>query len=147
MIKGKAEIAINQTQQNVFDFIVRDFTSNYRRWSPEVLQLEMLTEGPIRVGSQARQIRMDQGRKSDTTFRVVSLQDPSVVTFAESSNQFQSSYQLRTFDDQTVLTFSFELIRLEFYMRPFEKLIRVAIQDGADRVARNIKMLIESDTA
>jgi hypothetical protein len=32
-------------------------------------------------------------------------------------------------------------------MRPFEKLIRVAVQDGAERTVRNLKRLIETETA
>ena len=45
--------------------------------------------------------------------------------------------------DQTRLTFVFELTRLDFFMRPFEKLIRVAVQEGAQRTVRNIKGLLE----
>jgi hypothetical protein len=30
-------------------------------------------------------------------------------------------------------------------MRPFEKLIRAAVQDGAERVVQNIKRLVESE--
>jgi hypothetical protein len=29
-------------------------------------------------------------------------------------------------------------------MRPFEKLIRVAVQDGTEKTVRNIKKLVES---
>jgi hypothetical protein len=36
---------------------------------------------------------------------------------------------------------------MEFLMRPFEKLIRIAIQDGAGRVVRNIKGLVERQPA
>jgi hypothetical protein len=30
-------------------------------------------------------------------------------------------------------------------MRPFEKLIRAAVQDGAERVVQNIKRLVENE--
>lgn len=39
------------------------------------------------------------------------------------------------------------LIQLELYMRPFEKLIRVSVQDGAERVVRSIKGLVERESA
>ncbi|HWP00375.1 MAG TPA: hypothetical protein VNL74_07095 [Methylococcus sp.] len=45
------------------------------------------------------------------------------------------------------LTFEFVLLQLELYMRPFEKLIRVVIQDGAERTVRNLKRLIEIEAA
>jgi hypothetical protein len=47
--------------------------------------------------------------------------------------------------EQTRLTFTFELTRIDFFMRPFEKLIRIAIHDGAGRVVRNIKGLVERE--
>jgi len=34
------------------------------------------------------------------------------------------------------VTFTFELQRLELLMRPFERLIRFAVQDGAERLVR-----------
>jgi hypothetical protein len=46
--------------------------------------------------------------------------------------------------EHTHLTFIFELAQLNLALRPFEKLIRIAAQDGAERVIRNLKGLIES---
>jgi hypothetical protein len=43
------------------------------------------------------------------------------------------------------LTFTFELQRLDMMMRPFEKLIRTAVQHGAQRTVRNLKQLIETE--
>jgi hypothetical protein len=146
VVKGRAEITISQPQERVYDFIVKDFPTNYRRWSPEVQKLEMLTSGPLRVGTQARQVRLDQGRRSDTVFKVVALEPPGRICFAERSNKFHSEYRFDSLGEQTRLCFSFTLTRLELYMRPFEKLIRIAVQEGADRVVRNIKTLIEKDT-
>ncbi|MCK7502534.1 MAG: hypothetical protein MZW92_81455 [Comamonadaceae bacterium] len=43
------------------------------------------------------------------------------------------------------MTFTFELERLEPRLRPFEKLIRIALQDGAKRTVRKLKLLIEKE--
>jgi hypothetical protein len=43
----------------------------------------------------------------------------------------------------TRLTFRFELLELEMFMRPFQKLIRYAIEDGAESTVENIKNLID----
>jgi hypothetical protein len=43
------------------------------------------------------------------------------------------------------VTFTFELERLEPRLRPFEKLIRIALQDGAKRTVRKLKLLIEKE--
>jgi hypothetical protein len=69
------------------------------------------------------------------------------LEFAESTDLFRTGYWLATEGDQTRLEFGFELRRLELYMRPFEKLIRLAIQEGAERVVRNIKTLAARELA
>jgi hypothetical protein len=43
------------------------------------------------------------------------------------------------------LTFIFELTEIQLFMRPFEKLIRVVVQEGAERTVRNLKRLTETD--
>ena len=42
------------------------------------------------------------------------------------------------------MIFVFELLKLEFYMWLFEKLIRSATREGAHRVVHNIKGLLEA---
>ena len=146
MIQARASILVKAPPQQVYDFVVVGFARNYRRWSPEVQRLDILSPGPLRVGSRARQVRVDQGRCSDNTFRVVALESPTHIQFAESSDKFRTVYQMEPVGDQTRLTFVFELRRLELYMRPFEKLIRVAVQEGSDCVVRNIKGLVERES-
>ena len=145
MVKARADILIRRPQKLVYGFVARDFFANYPRWSPEVQRLEVLTPGPLRVGSRARQVRIDQGRRSESTFRVTALEDPVRLEFAEGSDLFRIGYRLDPAGEQTRLSFAFELTRLELYMRPFEKLVRIAVQDGAERVVRNIKALVERE--
>lgn len=145
MVKARADILIPRPPELVFGFVARDFFANYPRWSPEVRRLEVLTPGPVQLGSRARQVRIDQGRQSESTFRVTALEAPVRLEFAEGTDLFRTAYLLQPVGAQTRLTFVFELNRLEFFMRPFEKLIRVAIQDGAERVVRNIKGLVEQE--
>jgi hypothetical protein len=146
MHTARASSLIAAPPEIVYEFIAVDFARNYRRWSPEVQRLDILTPGPLRVGSRARQVRIDQGRRSDHTFRVVAMEPPRRVSFAESADRFHIEYRMEPVEDQTRLTFLFELRRTGFYMRPFEKLIRVAMQEGAVRVVGNIKRLIEGDS-
>lgn len=99
------------------------------------------------MGSRARQVRVDQGRRSDTCFRVDALEAPHRVRFVELSRKFVGEYTMSERDRRTQLRFEFRLQKLELYMRPFEKLIRMAIQDGSERTVRNIKLLAERDAA
>ncbi len=142
MVKARASILIDRPAEPVFDFIAVNFAYNYRRWSPEVKRLDVLTPGPLRVGSRVRQVRVDRGRQSDTTFQVVSWEPPNRVRFAELSGIYRIEFRLDPVGGQTRFTFSFELTRLEFYMRPFTKLIRMAIQDGAETTVHHVKTLL-----
>ncbi len=147
MVRTQASTFIARPAEQVFIFIAVDFFQNYKRWSPEVVSLERKSEGPVRVGTIGRQVRVDQGRRTESTFRVSRFETAKRIDFQGTSNPFRVSYQLDTVSDKTRLTFTFELLRLELFMRPFEKLIRVALQEGAERVVHNIKRLIETEVS
>lgn len=149
MVKAQASILIERPADAIFGCLVDDFERNYKRWSPEVQRLEMLTPGPLRVGARARQVRVDQGRRTDTTFQVRTLERPRRVCFAEVRGQYRIDYVVEPVGDKPSssvnrLTFGIQLTRLELYMRPFEKLIRAAVQEGASRTVGNIKHLVEA---
>ena len=147
MIRTSASAEINRPTPAVFAFVVDDFVRNYPRWSPEVKSLRPLSEGPLRPGWRARQVRVDQGRRTATDFEVVALDPHRRVAFQGVRDPYYIDFQL---DDHgaglTQLTFTFELGQLGLAFRPFEKLIRHAVQSGVDRVARNLKYLVEAET-
>ena len=145
MVSASADTLIERPPEPVFDFVALNFFKNYQRWSPEVQQLEVLSPGPIGLGSAARQVRVDEGRQTDTTFEVVAFDQPNRLEFLERGNRYRISYRLEPVGGHTQLTFAIELIRLDLLMRPFAKLIRAAIQDGAERVVCNIKGLVEQE--
>ena len=62
---------------------------------------------------------------------------------------YKHSYLLESNEQKqpTRLTFRFELLEIEVFMRPFEKLIRSAIEDGAENTVENIKNLIALESA
>jgi hypothetical protein len=145
MISAKADALIFNEIEPVFRFVALDFTKNYPRWSPEVSTLEPLTPGPVQTGFQARQIRVDQGHKTDSIFEVSEIIALRRVIFRGITAPYVSTYE---FDDQkgsTRLTFTFELREIEPRLRPFEKLIRFALEDGAKRTVKRLKLLIERD--
>ena len=150
MVRAQASILIERPADAIYGCLVDDFERNYKRWSPEVQRLDLLTPGPLRVGTRARQVRVDQGRRTDTTFQVRTLERPQRVCFAEIRNQYRIDYVVEAVGDQrkravSRLTFGIQLSRLELYMRPFEKLIGAAVQEGATRTVSNIKRLVEAE--
>ena len=145
MIKAKADALIFHEIEPVFRFVALDFPKNYPRWSPEVSKLEPLTAGPVQAGYQARQIRVDQGHKTDSIFEVSEMVVESRVIFRGINAPYVSTYEFEDLKASTRLTFTFELRELEPRLRPFEKLIRIALEDGAKRTVKRLKLLIERE--
>jgi hypothetical protein len=143
---GTGSIVINKPVENVFNFIAVDFFENYPRWSPEVQELELLSTPPLKLNSLVRQVRIDNGQRSESTFKITTYQVNQKLVFEGVSNAYRCSYGFVSTNPptNTQITFTFELLKLELFMLPFEKLINIAVQEGAKRTVRNLKNLIES---
>lgn len=89
---GKASGLIRLPLEVVYKFVAEDFFENYPRWSSEVIDLKKLSDGPLREGSQMRQVRIDHGRKSDSTFKITDLRPQSRIAFDGVSNKYRCIY-------------------------------------------------------
>lgn len=145
MLSVQASAQIARTAGEVFDFVALGFFEHYRRWSPEVVSLTQTSPGPIRVGTTARQVRVDFGRRTEASFRVSALEPGRRIEFQGMSTPFHVAYWFADRPGGMQLGFRFELARLELYLRPFEGLIRRVADEGAVRVVGNIKALIEAE--
>ncbi len=147
MVRTQSRVEIARPVATVFDFVVHDFFDNYPRWSPEVVELEALDGAGVAIGSRARQVRLDHGRRSVTEVRVTAFSEPHHVEFAsEHSPWFRIRFDFTAVDaDTTAVVFTFELTRVELYMRPFQRLIRRAIDNGAQRSMAELKHLVETE--
>ena len=147
MINATSSIAIARRPGIVYDFVVVRFFDNYPRWSREVVELEPLGSRRVEHGTRGRQVRIDQGRRSESEFEVTHIEPGRSVCFdGRRAASFRIRYHFEAAGDaSTRLHFEFRLERVDLFMRPFEKLIRLAIQDGADRTVRNIKHLVEQE--
>jgi hypothetical protein len=143
---GTASIVINKPVNKVFNFIAVDFFENYPRWSPEVQELELLSAPPLQLNSLLRQVRIDNSQRSESTFKITTYKVDQKLVFEGVSNAYRCSYDFVSTNPSrnTQITFTFELLKLELFMLPFEKLISIAVQDGANRTVRNLKNLLES---
>ena len=93
------------------------------------------------MGTQCRQVRIDQGKRSESTFEVTVFQPGKRICFEGISNPYRCDYVLNSDKrlSESNISFTFELLKLELFMRPFEKLIRVAVQEGTEKTVINIK--------
>lgn len=145
---GKATIQIEHPVEYVFIFVGEHFFDNYPKWALEVAKFSPLDGNKVFVGAKARQIRMEQGQAVESVFEVTQYEPAQVVTLAGIELPYRNTYRFasNTARDLTELEFAFELLELELFMRPFEKLIRIAIEEGAENTVLNIKNLISEYT-
>jgi hypothetical protein len=146
-VGGIARTVISRPPDFAFDFVARDFFQNYPRWCPQVVELEPNGSAPVRVGMTARQVTMERGIRSESTFEIVNLERPRLLALEGISEPFSSSYEFECESQGTTLIFTFELREIELSMRPFVKLIRAALQDGAEQIVENLRALIETGAA
>lgn len=144
-VVGRADVSIKSTPDAIFEFVGTGLFSNYPRWSPEVVELEQLSEGEVGVGTIGRQVRIDQGRRLESKFEITKFEVGKCLIFDGVPDPFRCTFDIHAIEHnaRTGLTFTFEGFELRPHMRPFEKLIRRVVQDGAVRTTRNIKHLIE----
>jgi len=145
MVKAEASTTIARPVEQVHDFVIVRFFENYPRWAPEVVELAPLGTSRIEVGTRGRQVRVDRGRRSDTTFVVTELEPGRFARFdAEGRPYYSIRFRFADLgENSTRLDLEFSLLRLDFYMRPFEGLIRRAIRAGTTRTVEDIRELLE----
>jgi hypothetical protein len=143
-ISGEASIEIEQPIENVFCFIGERFYDNYPKWAPEVVDLEPFDGKQPFVGAKTKQVRADQGSLVESVFEITDFQPVEKLTFKGLNEPYIHSYLLERDkgNQSTRLTFRFELSEIEVFMRPFQKLIRASIEEGAENTVENIKNLV-----
>jgi hypothetical protein len=143
-VAGQAESIVSCAISAAYEFVGLRFFENYRKWCPQVVELEELTPPPIRAGTRGRQVTRDRGIDSESTFEVATFSPAVAFAIKGISEPFRSSYEfIEESDGQTRLVFTFELKELDLVMRPFQKLIRTALQEGAVQTVENIRQLLE----
>jgi Polyketide cyclase / dehydrase and lipid transport len=133
---------------SVFDFVGHDFFQNYTRWCPQIVELEPLSDGPVRAGVTARQITLDRGIRSESTFEISTFGPPKLLGLKGLSEPFKSLYEFEEWTAASMqMAFSFEFEEWELFMRPFDTLVRATLQQGAERTVENLKQLLENQYA
>ncbi len=65
-----AEGSISRPPAEVFRFVATDHFHNHPKWDPSVREIVPTTPGPMRVGSTARLVREDRGKRVEGVMEV-----------------------------------------------------------------------------
>jgi hypothetical protein len=145
ILRSQSSISIDRSIQDVYQFVAVDFFENYRRWAPEVCELENLSRDRMQVGVTGRQVRYDGGYRSEALFRVTHFTPLRELRFISLSKpDFSVRYLFESEGLGARLTFSFQ-IDLTLLMLPFRSRIAETLEAGARRNVKNVKTLLESN--
>ncbi|MGY6274562.1 hypothetical protein [Methylomonas sp. MgM2] len=146
-VAGQASIVIDKHLSEVFAVVGENFFENYPKWAIEVVDFLPLDGNKVFVGARAKQIRKDSDAEIESTFAITDYQPYNKLVLQGLDEPYRHIYQLDGSEEllPTHLTFRFELLELEVFMRPFEKLIRYAIEEGAENMVENIKKIITEE--
>lgn len=146
-VMGQASVEIDKPITEVFSFVGERFFQNYPRWAVEVVEFEPLDGEQMFVGAKAKQVRIEQDTQVESVFEITDFHPHEKLSLKGLSEPYKQTYLLEANEQKkpTRLTFRFELLELEMFLRPFEKLIRYAIEDGTENTVENIKNLIVAE--
>lgn len=132
-ITGEASIEIDRPIEDIYDYMGNHFFENYTKWAVEVVEFKPESE-KVCVGAKAKQVRNDNGEKVESVFEIIDFNPNNSLVCQGVTAPYRQTYLLENENQKTKtrLTFRFELLELEMFMRPFQKLIRYAIEDGAE---------------
>lgn len=148
-LAAEASVKLEHPQRQVFEFVVEGFFRNYPKWAREVHEFQPLDGDKVFVGAKAKQTRDDNGTFVESIFQITEYQPDSSLSLEGINAPYKHQYLISALaDDRNTswLTFRFELTELEVFMRPFQKLIRYAIEEGAENTIDNIRQLLNDAT-
>jgi len=100
----QAHIVIDCPIETVYNFVAEP--GNFRQWQPFVVEADLTSARPMRVGSSYRYIFESMGRRIETTGRITELEPNRKYSFASDSGPFpiRGGYLFEPIDQYTLLT-------------------------------------------
>jgi hypothetical protein len=140
---AESTVAVPLAQEKVFIFIAHEFHQNYQKWMADVVELQPLDGVPVTRGSKVRQVQLENDVKIISTFEITELEPCSRFSFTGLDQPYRQIYSINAIEaSKTNITFRFELLEVEMFMRPFAKLIRAAMVEGVESTVETLNELL-----
>jgi hypothetical protein len=142
-VTAEASAMIDREQAQVFDFIAGHFHENYPRWMTDVIELECLDPVPVKIGTRVRQVRVENNEEITSTFEIKEIEAFDTFSFQGIDMPYRQIYRIDPVSQgKSQLTFRFELLEVDLFMRPFVKLIRSAMIEGVEGTLVTLSSLL-----
>jgi len=142
MIKHEVTIHLNRPVEQVFAFLAD--TRKVSSWQSSLIELEQLTEGPLRAGSRFREVRRTGPRQSEIQAEITDFEaNKRFATKTITKPQVTVSYSFEGEDGGTRLNYKFVMLTSGM-MRLLEPLIAGSIKKDTDLDFQSLKRILES---
>jgi uncharacterized protein YndB with AHSA1/START domain len=142
MIKHEVTIHLNRPVEQVFAFLAD--TRKVSSWQSSLIELEQLTEGPLRAGSRFREVRRTGPRQSEIQAEITDFEsNKRFATKTITKPHVTVSYSLEGEDGGTRLNYKFVMLTSGM-MRMLEPLIAGSIKKDTDLDFQSLKRILES---
>ena len=74
MVRLQATRTIDRPPDQVFRYVATEHFKNHPRWDPGIVELTQTSAGPMGVGTTARLVRLDRGKRIEGTVEVVAYE-------------------------------------------------------------------------
>lgn len=116
---------------------------------PAIRKIEMLTPGPVRVGTRFRETRVVFGREHTETLEVTGFDPPRSYTVGcESCGcRYESRFSFRPKDGGTDVEMTFEATPLTFFAKVMGVLMRPMTKKMAEHCAKDLDSIVAAAEA
>jgi uncharacterized protein YndB with AHSA1/START domain len=142
MIQHEVTIHLNRPVDQVFAFLAD--TGKVSTWQSSLIELEALTEGPLRLGSRFREIRRLGRRDSEIQGQVTAFEpNKRLETKTTTKPEVTVSYSFEPENGGTRLRYKFILLSSGM-MRLLEPLIARSIKKESESDFETLKRILEN---
>lgn len=142
MIQHEGTVHLNCPIEQVFAFLMD--TTQLTTWQPNLVKIDKLTEGPLRMGSRFQEVRRLGRKESAIQGEIIALEpNKRFETRTLTKPQVTVSYFLEPDEGGTQLKHRFIMLTSGF-MRLLEPLIAKSIREESELEFANLKRVLES---
>jgi uncharacterized protein YndB with AHSA1/START domain len=142
MIQHEVTIHLNKPVEQVFAFLMD--TNKLSMWQSNLIKIEQLTEGPLRTGSQFREIRRINNKEEEIQGEITALEsNKRLETKTVTKPQAMVSYSLDPEQGGTRLRYKFVLITSGM-MRLLEPVIASSIRKDTEADFETLKRILDN---
>jgi uncharacterized protein YndB with AHSA1/START domain len=141
MITHEVTVHLNKPVEQVFAFLMD--TTKLTTWQTNLIKIDKITEGPLRLGSRFQEVRHLGGRESEIQGEITAFEpNTRFETKTMTKPQVTVSYFLEPEEGGTRVKHRFVMVTSGL-MRLLEPMIAKSIREENDSDFQNLKRILE----